>query len=556
MSEEQKQELAPEAQSVPAQKPADLVELIDLPQDEEFALDEHEDEMSEEPENTPADSTVIRPLPEEIATDNWDQRVVPDRYYEGEEADRYDHTEALVLPGINYKSFLRAVDPRMNAVSEDIENQPPEVQNWFDAVAAGVSMYPRDGAFSDALLRKESDWRDHIDTGDRQLRTATARLGETSGDTPLSGVQAIAKATAFTSVGAVLSFPLPHSLIWLTVKAPSDGQLLELERRINNERAIIGRRSLGRVFSQADTITKGMVLDLIFRLVVQSTYPTDDPAELRKAIPQTDVEILIANFAASIYPNGYPLVRPCLADPGKCREIARGRVSIPKMIRYDNNAFTPEQRRFLTRRVTRANPVELESARAQFPQSQKAIASYTRNLRVRGEDVKSQVIFTFRTPSIADYLENGYLWIGELETAADEAFGNKITMKERDEHIDRSAEAAALRQYSHWVESIQYRDHNGQDAGRVETDKAIFETLERFSADEKISDFFYKAIQEYIDSVTVAVVAIPSWECPSCKKEQPSAEGAFKHLVPIEASETFFTVQRRRSHILDMKPRI
>lgn len=557
MSEENK---APEEQQpdTPVTTAADVAGLVDLGVDEEFELDEAgelDDEQEEQPEPTP-ESTVIRPLPEEINTTNWDSRTSPDRYNTPEEADRMDFTDALVVPAVNYKTFLRAVDPRMTKVEEGIEQQPAEVQNWFSAVAAGVSMYPRDGGFSGALMRGEADWRDNIDTGDRQLRTSTAKLGDSSGDTPLSGVQAIAKATAFTSVGAVLTFPLPHSMIWLTVKAPSDGQLLELERRINNERAIIGRRSLGRVFSQADVITKGMVLDLIFRLVVQSTYPTDDPAELRKAILQTDTELLIANFAASIYPNGYPLVRPCLADPGKCHEIARGRVSIPKMLRYDNNAFTAEQRRFLTRRVTRANPVELEAARKAFPQSQKAIAAYTRTIRVRGEEVKNQVIFTFRTPSIADYLENGYTWITELETAADEAFGNKITMTQRDEHIDRSAEAAALRQYSHWVESIQYRDHNGQDSGRVEDHKAIFETLERFSADEKISDFFYQAIQDYIDSVTVGVVAVPSWECPACKKDQPSAEGVFKHLVPIEASETFFTVQRRRSHTLDMRPRI
>lgn len=551
MSEENKQPEQPGVES------NEIADLLDLEVDRDFELDEDfSEELDAKETDAPTESTQIVPLPGEVNTENWDRRAIPDRYQTAEEAAMFDYTDALVAPSVGYKTFLRGVDPRMEKLGDDVEKQPEEVQNWFAAVATGVSMYTREGAFSGALEKKDADWRDHIDNGDRQLRTSAARLGEVSGDTPLSGVQAIAKATAFTSVGAVLTFPLPHSMIWLTVKAPSDGQLLELERRINNERAIIGRRSLGRVFSQADVITKGMVLDLIFRLVVQSTYPSDDPAELRKAILQTDTELLIANFAASIYPNGYPLVRPCLADPGKCNEIAKGRVSIPKMIRYNNNAFTQEQRRFLTRRVTRANPVELEGARAQFPQSQKANAAFTRTTRVRGEEVSNQVIFTFRTPTIAEYLENGYLWINELETAADEAFGNKITMTQRDEHIDRSAESAALRQYSHWVGSIQYRDAQGQDAGRVEGREAIYETLERFSADETVADFFYKAIQDYIDSVTVAVVAIPSWDCPSCKKEQPTPEGDFKHLIPIEASETFFTVQRRRSHTLDTRPRI
>lgn len=552
MSDENKQ---PE---IPATAPADIAASLNIDPDHEFELDEVDDsdEIPQGGENEKAESTVIVPLADEVNPDNWDARSEPDRYLSEEDAARYNYDEALVAPSVNYKTFIRAVDPRMGQLENEIEKRPASTQHWFETVAASIGMYTREGAFTEALRREEAEWRDHVDTGDRQLRTSAASLGEASGDTPLSGVQAIAKATAFTSVGAVLTFPLPHSLIWLTVKAPSDGQLLELERRIHNERAIIGRRSLGRVFSQSDVITKGMLLDLIFRLVVQSTYPTDDPAELRRAILQTDIELLVANFAAAVYPNGYPLVRPCLADPNNCHEIARGRVSIPKMIRYDNNAFTASQRRFLSRRVTRANPAELESARAEFPQSLKKIATYTRSFRRRNEEISEQVIFTFRTPSIADYLENGYLWVTELETAADEAFGNKITMTERDEHINMSAEAAALRQYSHWVESIQYRNAAGHDAGRVESREDIFQSLERFSADENVSEFFFGAVQEYIDSVTVGIVAIPSYDCPSCKKEQPTAAGNFKHLIPLEASELFFTIQRHRSHTHGRKARI
>lgn len=549
MSEEQK--------NPDAVEPTNVADSLDLAIDQEFELeqiDHGEEEVVEEPEAP--EPTLVVPLADEINTENWDARSAPDRYLPEEEAEKYNYDDALVLPSVNYKTFIRAVDPRMTQIEESLEKQPQKVQNWFESVAASVGMFTREGAFSEALRSPAADWRDHVDTGDRQLRTSTASLGEASGDAPLSGVQAIAKATAFTSVGAVLTFPLPHSLIWLTVKAPTDGQLLELERRIHNERAIIGRRSLGRVFSQSDVVTKGMLLDLIFRLVVQSTYPSDDPAELRKAILQTDAELLIANFAAAVYPNGYPLVRPCLADPDNCHTIAKGRVSIPKMIRYDNNAFTANQRRFLSRRVTRANPAELESARAEFPQSLKRIATYTRTFRRRNEEVSEQVIFTFRTPSIADYLENGYLWVTELETAADEAFGNKITMTERDAHINMSAEAAALRQYSHWVESIQYRNAAGQDAGRVEIKEDIFQSLERFSADEAMSDFFFTAVQEYIDSVTVGILAIPSYDCPGCKKEQPTAAGNFKHLIPLEASETFFTIQRHRSHTAGTKARI
>lgn len=528
---------------------------LDLPSIDHDEFELPEAELDGE-ENQPVETNKITPIEGEVNTENWDVKSVPAKYYEKGEGDDVNFEDALVLPSVNYRTFIRAVDPRMEQITDGIEKAPSAVQTWFEAVAQAVVTYPRLGGQLGAVNRPGADWRDHVDTGDRQLRTMTANLGENSGNALLTGVQAIAKATAFTSVGAVLTFKLPHSLIWLTVKAPNDGELLELERRISIERAIIGRNSQGRIFSQTDVIIKGMVLDLIFRSIIQSTYYTDDPAELRKAISQPDIEILIANYAAAIYPNGYPLVRPCLADPDHCHDLAKGRVSIVKMIRYDNNAFTHSQRMFLARRVTRANPAELKAALDEFPASQKRVAIYTRQIRKGGQDVEQQIIFTFRTPSVAEYLESGYLWISELEAATDTAFGNKISITERDEHINNAAEAAALRQYSHWVESIQYRDEKGQDSGRVENVKDLYNTLERYSSDEKISDFFFEAVKEYIDSVTVAIVAIPSYDCPACKKEQPTATGKFNHLIPIDASEAFFTIQRHRSHTVGIRQRI
>lgn len=438
--------------------------------------------------------------------------------------------EALCLPTVGYQTMVDVIDKRMDQL--DIQ-ETLETAQWALRVTQGVTAYNRDNSFQGAIDRTNADWTFGIKSQERKLGPIKTGAGPIRGTTPLTGITALAKATAFTTVGAIIRIPLPHSGIWVTIKAPSDGQLLELERRIASDRVEFGRMTSGRVFSQSDVILKSQLIALAVMQVVDSTYP-DANVDLRTVIKLPDLPLLLGGLALSIYPNSFPLTRACLADPASCRHIQRGDVSIAKMMRYDNNHFTEKQRLFLARNQSRVTEKEIQDYLADFSAGNTDVADYNKD-----------VFFTFRTPTLLEYQEMGSEWITSLEAGVDEAFGASITAKDRNDLINSKANSVAMRQYSHWVDRITYYKNEEAD-GTVTDRESIYETLERFSTNQAIADAFYKGVTNYMNAMTVGLIAIPSWVCPSCAKRQPEGEGAFRRLIPVDAATVFFTLLSHR----------
>lgn len=438
--------------------------------------------------------------------------------------------EALCLPTVGYRTMVDVVDERMDKV--DV-NDSISVAQWALRVTQGVTAYNRDNFFQGAIDRPGSVWNFGIKAQERKLGPIKTGAGPVRGDTPLTGISALAKATAFTTVGAIIRIPLPHTGIWVTIKAPTDGQLLELERKIASDRVEFGRMTSGRVFSQSDVILKSQLIGLAMNQIIDSTYP-DANADLRAVILLTDLSLLLAGLALSIYPNSFPMTRACLANPGVCNHIQRGDVSISKLIRYDDNRFTEKQRLFLSRHQKRVTEKEIQDYRSEFTANGKDVGDYNK-----------EVFFTFRTPTLLEYQEMGSEWVASLEGSVDEAFGASITASDRNELINNKANAVAMRQYSHWVDRITY--YKGEEVDGTVTDReSIYETLERFSSNPDVAKSFYDSVTDYMNAVTVGLVAIPSWVCPSCGNRQPEGEGAFRRLIPIDASTVFFTLLSHR----------
>lgn len=460
---------------------------------------------------------------------------IPDNYVR--EIDESNMTEQdwesfLFLPSVGYKTSNDLLDPKFRAMPA--RGEDPASDNWGEAALMGMQSYERENFHQPAIDADGAEWMTFMQTEEKRLSAIRSGFSAIGGGQPLTGIKAVAKAMAYTTTGSVIRVPLPHTGIWITIKAPLDAALLELERRIALDRVEFGRLSGGRVFSHSDVILKSQLIALLMDHIVDHTYP--DPAvDLRTVIKLTDLNIALAWLALSIYPDSFPFTQACLASPNDCKHIVRGQINIAKTIRYNNARFSTAQRRFIARTQSVVNLPELKAYQDEFVANVSSV-----------HDHKGQVRFTFRTPTLLEYLEMGTAWIQELETATDEAFGAKISIAERNQYIRSKAAAGALRQYCHWVERITYLDKNGEANSVVEAKDAIFSTLEVFSADEQMSTSFFEGVRAYINAVSVAICAIPNYVCPACKKLQPTEGEAFRHLIPIEASTVFFTVLSHR----------
>ena len=493
---------------------------------------ETETPAQEEPEGEQEKATAEQVLPVEKQGVDFD--IPPTYFKETPESNMTDSDWAdfLFLPAVGYKTSTEALDQRFRAIEHGEDD--PSMHAWGDSVVQGVRAYERDNFHQEAIDADGAEWLTYLRTGERNLSALRNGFSAIGGGQPLTGIKAVAKAMAYTSTGAVIRVPLPHTGIWITLKAPMDSALLELDRRIAMDRAEFGRLSGGRVFANSDVILKSQLIALLMDHIVDSTHP--DPAiDLRSVILLPDLNIALTWLALSIYPDSFPLSQGCVASPSECKYIARGQVNLAKMVRYNNARFSTAQRRFIARTQSAVNLPELKAYQEEFVADVSNVHDHTGSIR-----------FTFRTPTLLEYLEMGTAWVQELESSTDEAFGAKISVSERNAHIRNKAAAGALRQYCHWVERITYLDAAGEANSVVEAQDALYSTLEVFSADEKISKSFFEGVRTYINAVTVAICAIPNFVCPQCRKKQPTEGDAFRHLIPIEASTVFFTVLSHR----------
>lgn len=490
---------------------------------------EAESESEQQEEKAP---TVI------IPTENYEVDFdIPDRYFASnpEPLTAEELDEGLVLPVMGQDSVTQLLEPRLEAMS-DVAPTKDQVL-WAKAIVESLSGYHRDNAFQQAVDRPGAKWNTFLMGHEAPLGIINHGAGRIADGQPIGGIKAVAKAMAYTTAGSVIRVPLPLSGIWLTLKAPSDIALLELERQISIDRGEYGRMTFGRVFSNSGVILKSRLLALAMECVVDSTYP-DPSVDLRTVIKMPDQELLIAYLALAIYPRGFPLVQPCPNDPDVCNHISKGKVNIAKMIRYDNSALSDKQRRFMARNQMRANAAELTTYLEEF------------SLTFSGTYDYENIRFVFSTPTIAQFLEMGTEWVQHLESSVDTAFGAKLSVQERNDAINAAAKANGLRQYSHWVSKILYLTPNGEVASVVEERDDIFNTLDVFSSDLRIAEAFYKAVGAYINSVTIAMVGVPSFTCPACKQRSKVEEGRFRHLIPIDPTMVFFTILSHRTGLI------
>lgn len=439
--------------------------------------------------------------------------------------------QLLRLPGVNREFVSNEIAEHLQQnVDDDDLNE-----DWQLSMMEGAELYPRTDTFLHALQRPNADWAGMVDHEDLKLAASRPSIGKSAQGQALTGPAAMARMAAYTSLGTILQVPMWRSGFWITIKAPSDGALMELERRLMLERMVFGRLTRGMTYSQSEVHIKAALVDFLLTCVVETTLWSDDPQDIAEALKLADINTLIWGGALAIYPNGYPYVQPCTAQPGTCSHQVRGKVALHRLLFVDNNMLSEKQRRHMARRKTRITKEEY--------------AAYAEAFAVK-ESSKYQddgIGIRFCDPTYAQYRESGFEWVAELEAATESAFGNRISIVERDMHVNNMAKAVAMRQYSHWVSRITFLRENGEDDGYVESRKDINAQLEMLTGNPARSKEFFERVDAYISENAIAVIGIPNYVCPKCRGRQTTAPGRFEEIIPIEVGQAFFTLITQRA---------
>jgi hypothetical protein len=410
---------------------------------------------------------------------------------------------------------------------------------WKEAVSAGKEVMPRADVGLEALLRETSIWRQSVRSGgegSNEMGAGRPPIASKTGEQQLRGEEALHHLQMWLGNGQITRIPLWHSGIWVTFKAPTEAQLLELDRRISNEKILLGRATNGLAYSNMSVYHNSFLFNFALAMVIDCSIAGYTLDTLKKKILLPDLPLLLWGLLSTIYPNGYRYHRPCIQDPSVCIAIAEELLDISRLCWTDNNALNEVQRKHMVRKSTKFTDIELTNYVAQHQFNNKGT--------VLCKDLNGQkTVLELRVPTLADYEASGYSWVEGIITSADQAFGSQLGADERNEYILDQARITALRQYAHWIERITFSD------GKYIEDRPTLENLVgQLTGDHEVSTNLMEGVRKFINEATISQIAIPSYKCPSCQTEQNNPEEAkHPHLIPLDIGTIFFILLGQRT---------
>lgn len=448
-----------------------------------------------------------------------------------------DRTRDMPPLNLLYGTLASSVNALEKQAAVEITN-PEGYANWVEIVEDSYSNYHRGLSdrkpFESTIAAEGRVWAPNVESAGTKLGPRRLNLPNTDGAVLRGGV-ALNRVAKAMGMGMIVQVPLWHSGFWVSIKAPGDVELYELERRIANEKVSLGRMTKGLVYSNTSVYVVGHLINFILDNVYSTSLPVDTIEQMKKSIKVTDVPALIWGMISSIYPGGYPFQQPCMTDLTKCNHVVSAMLDIGKLLWVDRSSLSEWQTKHMTNRNARMTLDQVERYQSEFNR----VSKHT------NVELNESMSVEFEVPNIELYENTGYAWVENIVRATDEAFGDTLIGKERDDYISDVARTTAARQYSHWVKRFTITNERGVTE-TIEDREDLEATAHQISSDERLRKLFISSVGAFIDDVTVAVVGYVNYACPKCGELQMKANGPHTRIVPLDMMSVFLTLQRHK----------
>ena len=451
---------------------------------------------------------------------------------------RFRDFERLPVLGLSAEEanlLTVANDPVLKRLADGLKNSRDlNTERYMETLMGADSTRYDGGTFDSSLTREDSKWDNTVVSGATKLSIVRPKFEAPNENDRLVGQAAVERMRAHLSLGSVLRVPLWHSGLWVTLKAPNEVALLELQRRIAADKITIGRNTSGLVFSNASVYVKSYLLDFILLHVVEATYRYTDVDELKALIREPDYLALVHGLLCTIYPDGYPYSQPCFINPDRCMHVIQETISLPRIAFTDTFRLTEKQRAHMVRKNAKFTELELEAYQAEFGYRKTRVVELNESTRME-----------LRLPDLESSISLGTGWIDQIVSRAERALGPSVAQGLRDQFMIDQARVSSMCQYVHFVERIILNEEDDRQT-IVEDPATISEMLAVSTANEEFYQNFYNGIQNFIEDATITVFGVPKVPCPSCSKDdverakQEDPEGRYSYLLPLDIQQIFF----------------
>jgi hypothetical protein len=413
----------------------------------------------------------------------------------------------------------------------------PESRKWASALTEGLGRTMYSDVFADTVGKPGVNFAHKVEYKGTSLNAASPKF-KTLENQQMKGERAIIRMITQLGLGTLIQVPLWHTGIWVTIKPPSEAELLELNRIMLNDKIRFGRFTHSLAFSNVSSYTTDRLTDFALSHVYDTTLKSEDlNTELLKAtIVSQDIPTLIWGLMCSVYPRGFKYQRACVSDPEKCHHVLEETLNLSKLQWVNTAPLTDWQKAHMASRQARSK--DLESVKRY-----KEELSVSNNKRVSVDTSNgSKIFFTLRTPSIKEYVDAGHVWISDMVEAMEKALTTETSQTEREAMLTKYGQASAMRQYRHWVECVEI------ETNVISDPETISQCLDVLSSEDMILSNFIQEIVKYIGESTISVIGIPVYDCPACGKKQEVEHKLPRHtnIIPLDTMTVFFDLYTQR----------
>ena len=420
----------------------------------------------------------------------------------------------LSIPGDTEARIEEALDAMPNIKIDGTADG----SEWARMIGAARYSVPAKGWFTETVGRESATFRQSV-TSERGRLTAGVPKFDDGTDTKLTGEKAVLRVRSLLGMGSVVQIPLWHSGFWITFKAPSEASMLELNRRLIDEKILLGRLTYGLAFANNSVFFAGWLMDFAINHIYATTLKSDVQDNLRSRISTLDIPIIAWGLACVIWPRGFPYARAVLDQNAGQNKIIREKLNLGKCHWTDTASLTPWQiAHMASRHGSTMTADSIDKYRNEFTRGKGRTIELAPNLEV-----------TLRVPSMNQYLTSGQKWVNNIVAMVDRAFGLPPSNDVRDNYIMEQGKATNMRQFSHWVESLNV------GGNLIEDEETLDLTFDALSSDEGIREKYFAGVKKYIEDATMSIIAIPATE-----ETDVSDLPRFPHLLPIDAMSVLF----------------
>lgn len=410
---------------------------------------------------------------------------------------------------------------------------------WGEILAASAQTAMADSAYVEALKNPEANFKQGIQTESDVLNIHIPKFKKTENQV-LDGEKAVLLARNLFGLGTVTRIPLFHSGFWISIKAPSESQLLELNRQLTTDKIELGRSSFGLAFSNQNIFFLSRIFELVKACIHSHSIKTDK--DITNFIYAHDLPIIIWGLACSVWPNGFKYSRACMSDPNKCNHVVTEKLNLTKLMWSNTSALNAWQKSHMNNKLSGS-------------MSEEDVIRYRKELlnnqpkKISLDVNEESFSFDLKTPNIGEWINQGTSWINNIVESATTVISSSASFTERNNYMINVAKSETLRQYSHWINSIEI------GSNRIEDRETIDNTLAALSASDNLRDQIVQKIQAYIEQTVISLIGIPTYNCPKCDKTQEEKKPLprFVNIIPLDVYTIFFILLMQRVNRIAMR---